>query len=58
VRPLRQRRPQALDSLLRSDRDDDTVKIEFATQDAIVVVWRDSQLSIEVQDLESDPNYR
>jgi hypothetical protein len=50
--------PDALDSLLRSDRDDDTVKIEFATHDAIVVVWRDSQLSIEVQDLESDPNYR
>lgn len=50
--------PDALDSLFRSDRDDDTIKIEFATHDAIVVVWRDSRLSIEVQDLEKDPNYR
>ena len=50
--------PDALDSLFRSGRDGDTIKIEFATHDAIVVVWRDSKLSIEVQDLESDPNYR
>lgn len=50
--------PDALDTLFRSGRDSDTVKIEFATHDAIVVVWQDSCISIEVQDLESDPNYQ
>lgn len=50
--------PDALDNLFGADREGDTVKIEFTTHDAIVVIWRDSALSIEVQDLEDDPSYR
>lgn len=49
--------PDALDRLFLGDREDDTIKIEFTTHDAIVVIWRDEQVSIEVQDLESDPSY-
>lgn len=47
----------ALDGLLRADREGDTVKIGFTTHDAIVLVWRDDRLSIEVQDLEGDPTH-
>ena len=47
--------PDALDALFRTDRAEDTLKIEFTTHDAIVVIWNDGRVCIEVQDLESDP---
>lgn len=46
--------PDALDLMFRENRAGDTVKVEFVTHDAIVVIWRDGRLSIEVQDMESD----
>lgn len=48
--------PDALDVLFSEERDGDTVKVEFATHDAIVVIWDDDGVVIEVQDLEGDPN--
>lgn len=47
----------ALDGLFRQERDGDTVKVEFATHDAIVIIWGDGMVTIEIQDLEDDPNH-
>lgn len=47
----------ALDGLFTRDGDEDTVKVEFTTHDAIVVIWGNGRIGIEVQDLESEPNY-
>jgi hypothetical protein len=49
--------PDALDGIFRQDRDGDNVKVEFATHDAIVVLWGGDGVTIDVQDLESNPNY-
>lgn len=46
----------ALDDMFRQERDGDALKIEFTTHDAIVILWGNGKISIEVQDLESDPN--
>lgn len=50
--------PDALDMMFSDERVDNSVKIEFATHDAIVVIWRDNQISIEIQDLEADTSHR
>ena len=47
--------PDALDLLFNDKRHGDTVKVEFATHDAIVVLWGNDDLVIEIQDLETDP---
>lgn len=50
--------PDALDAMFKRDRSADTVKVEFTTHDAIVVLWGDgANVTIDVQDLEDDPNY-
>lgn len=50
--------PDALDAIFRQDRDGDTVKVEFTTHDAIVVVWGNGgEVTVDVQDLEDDPGY-
>jgi hypothetical protein len=43
--------------MFRQESDRDTVKVEFTTHDAIVILWGNGQLTIEVQDLESDPDH-
>ena len=48
--------PDALDSMFRQDGDEDTIKVEFATHDAIVVLWGNGKITIDVQDLENDPS--
>jgi len=48
--------PEALDGMLREGRNGDTIKVEFTTHDAIVVIWGSDQITIEVKDLESDPS--
>lgn len=49
--------PDALDGMFRERGDEDTVKVEFTTHDAIVILWGNGQVSIEVQDLEHDPHH-
>lgn len=49
--------PEALDGMLRQNSADDTIKVEFTTHDAIVVVWGNGGITIEVKDLESDPTH-
>lgn len=50
--------PDALDAMFRQNRDGDTVKVEFTTHDAIVVVWGNGgEVTVDVQDLERDPGY-
>jgi len=49
--------PDALNGMFREESDGDTIKVEFTTHDAIVVVWGNGQVTIQVQDLEADPNY-
>jgi len=49
--------PDALDMMFRQESDDDTIKVEFATHDAIVILWGNGQISIEVQDFETDPQH-
>lgn len=49
--------PDALDGLFRERGGRDTIKVEFATHDAIVIVWGNGDICIEVQDLEANPDY-
>jgi len=49
--------PDAIDAMFREGGTDDTIKVEFTTHEAIVVLWGNGQLTAEVQDLEADPNY-
>jgi len=49
--------PDALDGMFRGKADDDTIKVEFSTHDAIVIIWGNGGRTIQVEDLESDPNY-
>jgi hypothetical protein len=49
--------PEALDRLFRRDGDEDTVKVEFATHDAIVIIWVNGDVTIQVEDFEDDPNH-
>lgn len=49
--------PDALDMLFRQEGDEDTIKVEFTTHDAVVILWGNGDLSIEVQDFEDDPNH-
>jgi len=48
--------PEALDEMFRQESADDTIKVEFTTHDAIVVVWGNGEVRIEVKDMESDPS--
>jgi len=47
----------ALNGMFRGKSDGDTIKVEFTTHDAIVVLWWNDELTIQVEDLESDPNH-
>jgi hypothetical protein len=49
--------PEALDGLFRGESGDDTIKVEFSTHDAIVIIWGNGSLTIQVEDLEADPNH-
>ncbi|MFC6785108.1 hypothetical protein ACFQFD_03655 [Halobaculum halobium] len=49
--------PDALDSMFREDGDEDTIKLELTTHDALVILWGNGKVTIEVQDFEEDPNY-
>lgn len=49
--------PDALDGMFRADSAADSIKVEFTTHDAIVVIWGNGQPTIQVEDLEADPNY-
>lgn len=49
--------PDALNGIFRENHDGDSVKVEFATHDAIVVLWGGDGVTIDVQDMEGDPNY-
>lgn len=49
--------PDALNGMFRQESDGDSIKVEFTTHDAIVVIWGNGKTTIQVQDLEDDPNY-
>lgn len=49
--------PDALDGLFREESDGDSIKVEFSTHDAIVIIWGNGRITIQVEDLEADPNY-
>lgn len=49
--------PEALDSLFRREGGEDTIKIEFTTHDAVVILWGNGEVSIEVHDFEGDPRH-
>jgi hypothetical protein len=49
--------PDALDGLFSGNGYRDTIKVEFTTHDAIVILWGNGHLTIEVQDLETDPDH-
>lgn len=49
--------PDALNGMFRQQGDEDTVKVEFSTHDAIVILWGNGDLTIQVEDLEDDPNH-
>lgn len=49
--------PEALDDLFRQEGGEDTVKIEFTTHGAVVVLWGNGRVSIEVHDFEDDPGH-
>ena len=49
--------PDALDAMFRQEGGEDTIKVEFATHDAIVVLWGNGTITIDVQDLEGDPHH-
>lgn len=49
--------PDALDGMFREESDDDSIKVEFTTHDAIVVLWGNGKITIQVEDLEADPNH-
>ncbi len=49
--------PDALDALFRQKGDEDTIKVEFTTHDAVVVLWGNGQVAIEVHDFEDDPGH-
>lgn len=49
--------PDALDSMVRQDGSEDTLNVEFATHDAIVVLWGNGTSTIDEQDLEGDPHH-
>jgi hypothetical protein len=49
--------PDALNKMFREEGNKDTVKVEFTTHDAIVILWGDGSMTIEIQDLEADPHY-
>lgn len=47
----------ALNNIFRKGGDEDPVKVEFTTHDAIVILWGGEQVTIEVQDLEDEPHH-
>lgn len=47
--------PDALDDLFRQEHEGEAIKVEFTTHDAIVVLWGNGKITIEVQDLEAGP---
>ncbi len=49
--------PEALDQLFHRGGDEDTVKVEFSTHDAIVILWGNGDLTIQIEDFEDDPNH-
>ena len=49
--------PDALDAMFRQRGTDDPIKVEFTTHEAIVLLWGNGDILIEVQDLEDDPTY-
>lgn len=48
--------PECLDGLFRQQGGDDAIKVEFSTHDAIVIVWGNGDVTIDVQDLEQNSN--
>lgn len=50
--------PDALNGMFRKKGDEDTIKVEFTTHDAIVVLWGNGDITIDVQDLEADLNHQ
>jgi len=49
--------PEALDEMFREEGTDGSIKVEFATHDAIVLIWGSGDVTIQIQDLEDDPNH-
>ena len=49
--------PEALEGLFRQPSGGDTVKVEFTTHDAVVIIWGNGERTIQVEDLEADPNH-
>jgi hypothetical protein len=49
--------PDALDMLFRQEGSGDTIKIEFTTHDAVVIIWGNGDISIEVHDFEGEPSH-
>ena len=50
--------PEALDNLFRRDGDQDTIKVEFSTHDAIVIIWGNGDITIQIEDFEDNQNHR
>lgn len=44
--------PEALDGMFREEGEGNTIKVEFATHEAIVIIWGNGRITIEVQDLD------
>lgn len=49
--------PDALDKLFTREGDGDSIKVEFTTHDAIVILWGNGDISIQIEDFEDDPNH-
>lgn len=49
--------PESLDRMFREDGDGNTIKVEFTTHDAIVILWGNGEISIEIQDMEPGPSH-
>lgn len=47
----------ALDGMFRGESDDDSIKVEFTTHDTIVTIWGNGRVTIQVVDLEDNPNH-
>ncbi|SDF76712.1 hypothetical protein SAMN04488067_10882 [Halorubrum xinjiangense] len=43
--------------MFREDGDENTIKVEFTTHDAIVILWGNGEISLEIQDMEADPSH-
>jgi len=47
----------SLDGMFREKGSEDTIKVEFTTNEAIVILWGNGRVTIHVKDIESDDSH-